>query len=410
MAYVLPSLCWATLALVTLYATGGLGKLNSWTNKRIALMALLVAAFQIFIFIDAGLINKFGESPLSFTPTGIALNAMLVSSSLLGMELSRGYLAKNLGRKKPTLTIIAITLLYTFANVSILALVTFTDPLNYTKFMGGTFLPILAENLLATYLALMSGPLASLAYRAPLQVFQWFSPILPDLPWGYKALIGVMTPTIGFVAINMATTPRDLTKAGLPTPPRQIKTRKSQTSMKGWLAISIILVLTVWTSTGLFGFYPTIIASGSMQPTLNVGDIAIAVTTNPNQIRPGDIIQYYSQEQMTLHRVIEIRQTEEGQVFITKGDANTAPDSDPVHPQQIKAKLLFAIPQIGWISIALKEFIANAYTFLTTLPQTLTTSLYWTTTNGVYLTTALALTAYSYLLFSYKGKKKEEKT
>jgi signal peptidase I len=143
---------------------------------------------------------------------------------------------------------------------------------------------------------------------------------------------------------------------------------------------------------------------------MEVGDIAIVVSTDTNKIQAGDIIQYQKEGEMTLHRVIEPRETQAGKIFITKGDANTAPDSDPVYPNQIKGKLLFTIPKLGWVSIALKEFFANAYTFLTALPQTLTTALNWTITNGVYLTTAIALTAYSYLLFSFKRKKKEEKT
>jgi len=414
MAYALPTICWATLALITIYVVGGLAKIRSWTNKRIAIMALLASVFQIFILIDAGLISKFGTSPLSFAPAGIAINLIVVSSTLLGMELSRGYLTKNLNRKNPTLVVAAITILYTFANVSIFALINFQDPLTYTKFMGENFLPILTENLLATYLALISGPIASLAYRAPLQAFQWFSPILPDLPWGYTALIGVMTPTIGFIAINMATTQRDLTKAGIRTPRiRTPKLKRSQKSTKGWLIISVFLVLTVWTSTGLFGFYPTIVASGSMRPTMEVGDISIVVSTNPSNIQIGDIIQYWQGEEMDLHRVVEIRQTESGKEFITQGDANNAPDSTPVYAEQIRGKLIFSIPKVGWVSIALKEFFTNTYTFIITLPQTITNAGASIVRNSIYITSALALTAYSYLLLTYRnqikgGKKQNE--
>ena len=407
MAYALPSICWTTLALTTIYIAGGPAKIRSWTNNRITLMALLVGVLQIFILIDAGLINKFGNSPLSFAPAGIAINLIVVSSTLLGMELSRGYLTKNLSRKNPTLTVAAITILYTFANVSIFSLINFQDPLAYTKFMGENFLPILTENLLATYLALISGPLASLAYRAPLQAFQWFSPILPDLPWGYAALIGVMAPTIGFIAINMATTQKDLTKAGIPTPRiRTPKLRKSQKSTKGWLIISVFLVLTVWTSTGLFGFYPTIVASGSMRPAMEVGDISLVISTNPSNIQVGDIIQYWQGEEMNLHRVVEIRQTESGLQFITKGDANNAADTTPVTADQIRGKLILTIPKVGWVSIAIKEFIANTYTFVTTLPQTIPKAGALIATNGVYITSALALTAYSYLLITYKNQRK----
>ncbi|UCE28732.1 MAG: signal peptidase I [Candidatus Bathyarchaeota archaeon] len=367
MAYALPSICWATLALVTLYITGGLKKIRSWTSNRITLMALLVAAFQIFILIDAGLINKFGKSPLSFTPDAIAINLTLVTATLLGTELSRAYLARNLIRKRPTLTLAVVTLLYTFTNVSTFALVNFKDPLIYSRFIGTGFLPVLTQNLLATYLALLSGPLASLAYCAPLQYFQWFSPILPDLPWGYESLIGVMTPTIGFIVINMATTQRDLRKAGIPTPRKPTpRFGRSRSSVKGWLAISLFLVLIVWSSTGLLGFYPSIVASGSMRPALDVGDVSIVVPIGPSQIQLGDIIQYSKEGKMTLHRVVDIQQAEGARLFITKGDDNPIPDSDPVFPAQIKGKLIFSLPKVGWISIYFKTAIAKIWTLLST--------------------------------------------
>jgi len=364
MSYFVPSLCWATIALTTVFVCG-FGKIRSWTNRRITLVALLIAFFQIFILIDAGLINKFGKSPLSFTPTGIILNLMLVASTLLGMELSRAYLTRTLIRKNPTLIIVAVTLLYTFINVSILTLINFQDPLTYAKFMGESFLPTLTENLLATYLSLLSGPAASVAYRAPLQAFQWFSPILPDLPWGYQSLIAVMIPTIGFISISMATTQTDLRKAGIPTKTRPVpRPRKSQTPMKGWMVISILLVLTVWTSTGLFGFYPTIIASGSMRPTLEVGDLAIVIQTPIEKIKPGDIIQYFHEHEMRLHRVIDIRQEGSTRLFVTKGDDNPSPDPELVIPAQIRGKLIFNIPKLGWASITIKTAISQMWSIL----------------------------------------------
>jgi signal peptidase len=410
MAYILPSVCWAALALLTLYVVG-LKRILSWINNRLALMALLAAVFQIFILMDAGLTNKFGNSPMSFEPIGIGINFMMVSSTLLGMELSRGYLVKNLRTRNPTLAVAAVTLMYTFANVSIFMLVDFNNPLIYTKFMGQSFLPALTENLLATYLALISGPTASLAYRAPLQAFQWFSPILPDLSWGYQSIIGVMAPTVGFITINAATTLTDQRKAGLPT---QRKPRsgvhKSQSSMKGWLAVSVLLVLIVWSSTGLLGFYPTIVASGSMQPTLSVGDIAIVVSADPDKVQVGDVIQYWQKEEMILHRIVESQQTADGMVFITKGDANNAPDPDPVLPSQIVGKLVLKVPQLGWVSIALKEVAADAYAALATNPsEALANAWTWTTTNGVYLTSVLTLAAWSCLLLTYKKKIKSGK-
>jgi signal peptidase I len=143
-----------------------------------------------------------------------------------------------------------------------------------------------------------------------------------------------------------------------------------------------------------------------MRPAMEVGDISIVISTNPSNIQVGDIIQYWQGEEMNLHRVVEIRQTESGLQFITKGDANNAADTTPVTADQIKGKLILTIPKVGWVSIAIKEFIANTYTFVTTLPQTIPKAGALIATNGVYITSALALTAYSYLLITYKNQRK----
>jgi signal peptidase len=371
MAYALPSICWATVALVTLYMAGGLEKVWSWTNKRIALMGLLVAVFQIFLLIDAGLITGFGKSPLSFTPTGLTINLIFVLSNLLGIELSRAYLMKNFGKKKPFLTLGLVTLLYTFITISIvgfLNILTLGEPLAFVEFFGVSFLPTLTANLLASYLALLGGPVASLAYRGPLRAFQWFSPILPNLSWGFETLLGVMAPTIGFMYINQATPPNLLRKIGIKTKTRRPRryTRSENSSIKGWAIISMLCVLMVWASTGLLGFYPTIVASGSMRPTMDVGDIAMVIPVDPSAIKPGDIIQYWYEAEMTLHRVVETTGEGGRKLFVTKGDANTAPDLDPVLTSQIRGKLIFTIPKLGWISIYLKKAITNISSFFST--------------------------------------------
>jgi signal peptidase len=120
----------------------------------------------------------------------------------------------------------------------------------------------------------------------------------------------------------------------------------------------------MWSNSGLLGFQPSIVASGSMQPNLNVGDITIIIHTKPDDINIGDIIQYRTTEEPIIHRVID-KYTEAGQTwFITKGDANNAPDPKPVNEQQIIGKATLTIPKLGWISIYLKTAITTAASFL----------------------------------------------
>jgi len=369
-AYIAPSVCWALVAIAVL-GVSGLGGLRAQYRKTITFIAVAVAVAQIFIMIDVGLITGFAKSPVSFTPMAIAVNVAYVSTGLLGMELSRAYLMRHYGKRRPVAALAAVTLLYAFVGTSFLGflnLFTRYDPLQTADYLGSNFLPVLSESLLASYLALLGGPVAFLAYRAPLEAFEWFLPILPDLTWGYKALLGVVIPMVGFVYVNQAVTVRDLRAIGARIDRKDAyrlrkREKEDRSSLLGWTLVSVVGIALVWFSTGLLGVFPTIPLSGSMRPALEVGDIAILVETPPRLIEVGDIINYRRGEAAVLHRVHEIR-TEDGRIFVTKGDANTAPDRETVSPEQIRGKVVACIPKLGWASIYAKEAIARAIAYI----------------------------------------------
>jgi signal peptidase len=131
------------------------------------------------------------------------------------------------------------------------------------------------------------------------------------------------------------------------------------------MAIAITALILLWGSTGLLGFQPSIIASGSMRPTLEVGDIAVTVQTRPENIKVGDIIQYWRQGETApiIHRVIQIERAGGITYIVTKGDANNAPD-EPITVTQTVGKVVLIIPKIGWISIALKTAISTAASYI----------------------------------------------
>jgi signal peptidase len=194
----------------------------------------------------------------------------------------------------------------------------------------------------------------------------WFSPVLPNLSWGTEALLGVMVPTLSFLAINQFIPPATLRRLGISTEVRGFgKAVGKKFSMRFWIIVPIVCLLGVWVMTGFLGFQPATVISGSMSPTMDVGDVAIVQKVSANSIKPGDIIQYWKEGGMVIHRVIDVQDQGGTKLFITKGDANAAPDVQPVHPSQIKGKLVLTIPKVGWIPIAFKSFISGAWSFLT---------------------------------------------
>jgi len=67
--------------------------------------------------------------------------------------------------------------------------------------------------------------------------------------------------------------------------------------------------------------------TGSMVPVLNENSNGIRIkVSSPDEINVGDIISFYSGEDLIIHRVIEKGVDEKGIYFITKGDSNPVSD------------------------------------------------------------------------------------
>jgi signal peptidase len=212
-------------------------------------------------------------------------------------------------------------------------------------FLGEVLLPYLAEDVLASTLALAGGPLPSLAYRGMLQGYQWLFPILPQLPWTVTAFVGTMVPALSLYGFQAARATsrgsgrRDLSPA--------------------WAVLGTAVVALIWFNVGLFGVRPTLISGDSMHPALQAGDVAVIQEVSPTEIQVGDVVRFQYQGVHVVHRVIEVRQTQEGLIFITQGDANNQIDP-PVPADRIDGKVVFVIRKVGWIGIKVKQAMQGA--------------------------------------------------
>lgn len=101
----------------------------------------------------------------------------------------------------------------------------------------------------------------------------------------------------------------------------------------------------------IFGLRLLSIQTASMKPTINDGDLAISTAVDPDDLRPGDIITYWTVIQgervLNTHRIENIYDGGGVLIFETKGDANTLADPLTVHQKEIVGKYQFRIPGVG---------------------------------------------------------------
>lgn len=106
----------------------------------------------------------------------------------------------------------------------------------------------------------------------------------------------------------------------------------------------------------VLGFQSFAVLSGSMMPEIQVGEIVYAKEVATSELEVGDVITYHlTGSTMVTHRIVGINENE--QTVITKGDANDTVDGTPVTFSNIKGRVGFHVPYLGYISIYIKTSI-----------------------------------------------------
>jgi len=132
-----------------------------------------------------------------------------------------------------------------------------------------------------------------------------------------------------------------------------------QTVLIGILSLIIGLSVYAWNARSLlgdqvpmpFGVGTSVVLSGSMEPTLSVGDLLII--RQQAHYETDDIVVYQSGTVPVVHRIVEISD----ESVTTRGDANNVDDeSFPV--EAIKGEVVAAIPWLGYGVWALKSPVA----------------------------------------------------
>jgi signal peptidase len=353
--YVLQPAMWLAIAFLALWLWGVAGEqVNFLEHRSLILSAALIGGLQVAVSILFGFLAGFGNSPYAHTFFMILFNLWFVATKLVGIETARWYLGKTVGTINAGLGyligwLVPLILLIPVGKFSLLG-----QPESAFRLVGGTLIPGASENLLAAYLAISAGPLASIAYLGVMQAFEWLSPILPDLPWLASAFVGALVPLLGLMVLNRQQTSQDVA----PEDTNKKEQGKENASAGSWLLVLMLAVGVIWLNSGALGVRPSLISGNSMNPMLYPGDVVITRVLAPEQVQVGDVIRFHRDGIDVVHRVKEVQTNGSNSVFITRGDNNNVDDS-PVMADQLEGKVILTIPKVGWVGIFFRKALAS---------------------------------------------------
>lgn len=312
------------------------------TNKfkrdiiQYVLIAMLLYAI---IYLISGLFTGYGKNPYSTSAQGVIINLFATATVFCSIEYIRFKLIHNIYKEDINIIFVLLVITFSIWDFNFFGFIT-SHMSVYTVFkqLFYKLIPIVVKNILFTYISLKSDYVPSIIYNLLYYMILWISPILPNSPWILEAMLSTIFPLILLLYIRYYISKKDRF---------HLSGTYKDSNPFGLIPFSILLVMLIWFTLGVFPIKPVGIATASMYPEIKVGDAVIIQKCTANDIEIQDIIEYQMEGYTVIHRVINKYRKDGEMFFITKGDNNNNEDSFPVSENQLIGKAIFKIPYIA---------------------------------------------------------------
>lgn len=338
------------IALVLLYLMVGFEKDNLRLKRDLLMTTLIYVISYYIVTYILGIFFEFLRSPYSLGLVTFLRNVTPVLVFIFAKELLRYEL--NMKGEKNNLLIILSIVIFVLADTStLLYKYNLTNVSDLVKFLEVAFFLLAAENIMLTYLATRGGYTSTITYQILMKMPIYVVPIVPNINTYIDVIFKIVFPLLLF---------RSLYEEVSGNKERQLEKAKSNHLAKR-IVFSfsvVILLVTIYLTSGLFTYYAVTIGSGSMIPNLGVGDIVIVKKTkNYEGLEVGDILVYNKETKVVVHRITEKNKVDNEYVFRTKGDANDAEDWYDIYEEDIIGTVKAKIKYLGYPTIWVNKLV-----------------------------------------------------
>lgn len=221
------------------------------------------------------------------------------------------------------------------------------------KLLFSVVVPVFSKNVLLTYMTAKTGYISSTIYRTLMELPLYIVPIVPNLGYYIENLIITILPLIILLIIYKIYYSSDDKVVS-----SRMYNKLNKLSAIGYTLVVIILVTVVLLVSGVGRYIVYTIGSASMEDTINVGDVVI-VDKKDKEFEEKDIIAFYHNDVILVHRVIGIYEDDYGIYYQTKGDNNDEADTWLVKENEVVGQYRMRIRWIGWPTVKLNEWLVG---------------------------------------------------
>lgn len=306
-------------------------------------------SFLIIIY-GLGLIVGFLSTSYSLTLINIFKNSFPVFLILIIEELVRYNICKK-GENNKLIIYISVVI-FTFVDISmIISNYDLNDISNILKLSTLVVCPSVFKNVMLSDFSKKYGYEVCITYQLIMGLYIYIVPIFPNLNEYLESVIMSILPIFILILINM-----------------QFEIEKKEDIRDKHIAskiLSVIIILIVITTiclfSNLFPWWIAIVGSGSMTPTINVGDAIIVDKISKEEmaeLKVGDILVFKVGKSMYTHRIINIDVKNDEYYISTKGDRKgNVVDDWTVKSNDVIGVVKFRIPYVGYPTVQLNRLL-----------------------------------------------------
>lgn len=316
-----------------------------WPATKIVISVLV--CYYLIILIS-GIYLGFNKTFFSIKIKNIFIGIVPTLIITIITEYLRFVLIRNNFTNK--LAIYFITILMILFNITIsININILNDSYKIFIFICTLVIPIIAQELLSTYLVLNYGFLPSIVYKLIMNLYLYLIPISTDLGDYLYSVVNILMPFTIYLTLKKFLKVDDIEKN---------RKNINGVSLRFFsIPTTILLLVVIILVSGVTKYKMIAIASDSMYPYYGRGDAVIFEKIEVSSVQVGDILVFKSNNQILTHRVVKIKENSGILYFYTKGDANNSNDTEPVEQENILGVVRNVIKYIGYPTVKMYELI-----------------------------------------------------
>ena len=219
----------------------------------------------------------------------------------------------------------------------------FGSPYSAFTFFAVTVVPIISVNIFCSYTCYMAGFKPTIFYLLIKNLYIYFVPIIPDPNEYFYSVIELVVPAVFLYNIY---------KFFLKDRDEDVLREYHKNRILPLIFPTICVLFLVYITSGYFYYHAVAIATGSMTPNINKGDVVIIEKNRDfDNLEVGQVIAYKKGNIIIVHRLIRKITVDGMYYFYTKGDNNDDVDNYEITEDQFIGIVNHKIPLIGYPTV-----------------------------------------------------------